>query len=194
MMSHVHHPRNPKPTQKHTSGNEMRGRLRLLPLLLLNAASPSAANNASLVNSLRRHLLTDLDPKVAPSTPDGGLVTKVQFRIFKVISVDVSSGALVLKVWRRVRWFDERLAWDPEKFGGLGTVLVYPNRGRHASLDDNLWLPHVVVYNALKAETAMFETGAAWVRSDGRVHWSVPGTIEITCRFSGRTQQMVRVP
>ena len=79
-----------------------------LPLLLLNAAS--AANNASLVNSLRRHLLTDLDPKVAPSTPDGGLVTKVQFRIFKVISVDVSSGALVLKVWRRVRWFDERLA------------------------------------------------------------------------------------
>ena len=60
----------------------MRGsRLRLLPLLLLNAASPSAANNASLVNSLRRHLLTDLDPKVAPSTPDGGLVTKVQFRI-----------------------------------------------------------------------------------------------------------------
>lgn len=50
--------------------------LRLLPFLLLNAASPSAANNVSLVNSLRRHLLTDLDPKVAPSTPDGGLVTE----------------------------------------------------------------------------------------------------------------------
>jgi len=156
--------------------------LRLLPLLLLNAAS--AANNASLVNSLRRHLLTDLDPKVAPSTPNGGLVTKVQFRIFKVISVDVSSGALVLKVWRRVRWFDERLAWDPANFEGLRTVLVYPS-GESASLDDNLWLPHVVVYNALKADHAMFETGAAWVRSDGRVHWSVPGTIEITCRFSG---------
>jgi hypothetical protein len=153
-----------------------------LPLLLLNAAS--AANNASLVNSLRRHLLTDLDPKVAPSTPDGGLVTKVQFRIFKVISVDVSSGALVLKVWRRVRWFDERLAWDPAKFEGLRTVLVYPSGG-HTSLDDNLWLPHVVVYNALKADHAMFESGAAWVRFDGRVHWSVPGTIEITCRFSG---------
>jgi nicotinic acetylcholine receptor len=165
---------------------------RLLPLLLLNTASPSSANNASLVNSLRRHLLTDLDPKVAPSTPDGGLETKVQFRIFKVISVDVSSGALVLKVWRRVRWFDERLAWDPENFGGLGTVLVYPTGG-HASLDDNLWLPHIVVYNALKAETAMFETGAAWVRSDGHVHWSVPGTIEITCRFSGRARSWLRV-
>ena len=185
---HVHHPRNwaeHRHTECAAAGS---GCCRLL----LNAASPSAANNASLVNSLRRHLLTDLDLKVFQH-PDGGLVTKVQFRIFKVMR-DVSSGALVLKVWRRVRWFDERLAWDPEKFGGLGTVLVYPNRADQTSLDDNMWLPHIVVYNALKAETAMFETGAAWVRSDGRVHWSVPGTIEITCRFSGRTQQLARVP
>ena len=160
----------------------------VVAVVMLGFVLPAHAvvKNATIIDALRRQLLSDLDPKVPPTTIDGkGLQVKVQFRIFKVIQVNVASGQLVLKVWRRMRWFDDRLAWNPEEHGGTSTVLVYPNDPSSRGPDNNLWTPHVVLYNSKAREGSLFDPGAAWVRSDGRVHWSIPGTIDVTCRFSG---------
>ena len=105
--------------------------------MLLVISSAGAQQNASTVEALRTKILTNMNPKVPPSTAAGvgnqvckqqcapdvrftdntlnprTLQVWVQFRIFKVLSVDLRSGRLQFKVWRRVRWFDDRLAWNP---------------------------------------------------------------------------------
>ena len=56
-----------------------------------------------------------------------GIEIGIQYRFFKVIRVDIiyiymASGQLVLKVWRRMRWVDPRLSWNPDEWGGVTQV------------------------------------------------------------------------
>ena len=156
----------------------------LLPVRGHQAQSPLYAHNATLIDQIRHDLLDHLAPRVPPST-DGvhGIVVKIQLRIFKVVKVDIAQGQLVLKVWRRITWFDDRLTWDPSEYGELKSFETYPTRG--SALDDHVWRPDVVMYNSLTSEDNTLETGVVWVRNDGRMWWSVPGTIDVTCRYSG---------
>ena len=91
--------------------------LRLAVAMLLGIGSAGAQQNASAMKALREKLLgekSDMDPRVPPSTSPGqDNKVWVQFRIFKVLGVDLQSGRLRFKAWRRTRWFDDRLAWDP---------------------------------------------------------------------------------
>ena len=147
-----------------------------------------AGRSASVAPRLRYDLLGNLDPTVPPTTFDmSGTQIHVQFRIFKVLSVDVGTGRLCLKVWRRTWWFDDRLKFDPAEYGGLETIEAYPRAPHLApdSLDNNLWLPHIVTHNSVPSEETTLEYGAAWIRHDGRVWHSVPGVVDVTCRFSG---------
>ena len=162
------------------------------PLLVLaaiwKAGVAGADRNASVSQQLRYDLLGKLDPKVPPTTLDMiGTQIHVQYRIFKVLSVDVATGRLVLKVWRRAWWFDERLKFDPADYGGLETIEAYPRAPNLAfdSPDNRLWLPHIMTYNSITSEETTLEYGAAWIRHDGRVWHSVPGAVDVTCRFSG---------
>lgn len=144
-------------------------------------------HNASTVKALRQRILnsSEMDQSVPPSVPINGQGNQVwvQFRVFKVLGVDLQSGRLRFKAWRRTRWFDDRLKWDPEEFGGIKTTIVYPGQGK--DLDDNLWLPDIVTYNSAQLDRVTYEAGAAWIRYDGRVHHSVAGLVDITCRYSG---------
>ena len=86
----------------------------LIVALLLAIGSVSAKQNASTVEALRMKILSEINPKVPPSTSQGqGNQVLVQFRVFKVLGVDLPSGRLRFKAWRRMRWFDDRLKWNP---------------------------------------------------------------------------------
>ena len=149
--------------------------LRLAVAMLLGIGSAGAQQNASAMKALREKLLgkkSDMDPRVPPSTSPGqDNKVWVQFRIFKVLGVDLQSGRLRFKAWRRMRWFDDRLAWDPVSawlpcvpesiaqdssplvcivtqadFDGLKKMLVYPGSAPAINLDNRLWLPDIVTY------------------------------------------------
>jgi hypothetical protein len=145
--------------------------------------------NASVVSSLRQHLLKGLDSFVPPST-DGvhGTTIGVQYRFFKVIKVDMAQGQLVLKVWRRMRWRDDRLRWDPAEWSGITQVMIHPGAhtgGAADTIDNNMWTPQIVLYNGITPIEETMEDGAAWVNDDGAVWHSAPGVIDVTCRFAG---------
>ena len=146
--------------------------LRLAVAMLLGIGSAGAQQNASAMKALREKLLgekSDMDPRVPPSTSPGqDNKVWVQFRIFKVLEVDLQSGRLRFKAWRRTRWFDDRLAWEPVSpwlpcarehrtgqltlvcivtqadFDGLKKMLVYPGSAPATNLDNKLWLPDIV--------------------------------------------------
>ena len=142
--------------------------------------------NASVQTALREAILSPLDPAVPPST-SGNIGTRVsiQLRIFKVLNVDIASGKLKLKIWKRMVWFDDRLKWDSNEYDGIESFRAYPQDHRQLGLDDSLWLPPIYMTNTIEREADTVEVGGAWVRHDGRVWHSVPGTIELSCRFTG---------
>lgn len=50
-----------------------------------------------------------------------------------------------------------------------------------------MWTPQIVLYNGITPQDQVMEEGAAWVNSDGFVWQSVPGVVDVTCRFAGLT-------
>ena len=144
---------------------------------------PARGRNATLEQQLKNALLSAQDPMVPPSTGEHGVRVSMQYRIFKVIKVDIGSGELSLKIWRRSVWYDPRLQWDPKEWGGISNLRAYP--GSNKGVDDRLWRPPLVTTNTIAREPDTVETGGAWIKSDGRVWHSVPGTIDLSCRFTG---------
>ena len=147
--------------------------------LLLGIGSAGAQQNFTTVEALRMKILSKMNPKVPPSTGPGpwaegwgeGNQVKVLFRVFKVLEVDIPSGRLRFKAWRRMRWLDERLKWNPvrapvdlksvasghsplymvpsqDEFDGIKTTLVYPDSPLATDLDNNLWLPDIATCDA----------------------------------------------
>ena len=137
------------------------------------------------MSALRKEILDPLDPYVPPSNLNGsGTRVSTQFRLFKVLNVDIASGELKMKIWRRTVWFDDRLKWEPADHDGIEEFAAYPRNGREYALDNNLWLPPMYTTNTIVSEADSTEVGGARVRHDGRVWHSVPGTLELSCRFN----------
>ena len=151
--------------------------------LVPESKHPALVRNATLEQQLKHALLAPLDPMIPPSTGEQGIRVSVQYRIFKVIKVDISSGELTLKIWRRTVWYDPRLQWDPKEWGGISGLRAYPTSTY--GVDEHLWRPPLVTTNTIASEQGTIETGGAWIRSDGRVWHSVPGIIDLSCRFTG---------
>ena len=137
------------------------------------------------MSALRKEILDPLDPYVPPSNLNGsGTRVSTQFRLFKVLNVDIASGELKMKIWRRTVWKDDRLKWDPIDHDGIKMFWAYPLNRREYTPDNNLWLPPMYTTNTIVSEADSTEVGGAWVRHDGRVWHSVPGTLELSCRFN----------
>eukprot|EP00966_Prymnesium_polylepis_P315062 7280129-Prymnesium_polylepis.1 len=162
-------------------------------LLLLNrltrAASSGDRTEFQYATDLRIQLLTPSDSGVPPTTRRGETVqVGLQVRFFKVLGVDISSGVLTLKVWRRMTWIDSRLSWNESEHGGITSLKIYPGvhtGGSADAIDNNMWTPDVYITNSVRSMRETLDTGAAYVQSSGDVFYTVPGIIEVTCRFSG---------
>lgn len=158
-------------------------------LALLGALGSHAQQiNSVELDRLRTVLLAGRDSATPPDT-DGvsGIEIGLQLRIFKVLEVDVATGRFTLKVWRRMLWYDSRLVWDPADYGGIAEFCADPNKrsGDQQYLDNNIWTPDIVLYNAIRTPLESMDVGAVWIRPNGRVWYSVPGVLEVTCRFTG---------
>ena len=158
-------------------------------VLALVSAHYDIPRSAATVQRLREHLLKKGDSFVPPDT-DGttGIEIGIQYRFFKVIKVDLASGQLVTKIWRRMRWMDHRLSWDPADWDNVTQVVIYPGAhsgGATDAIDNNMWTPQVVLYNGITPQDQVMEEGAAWVTYTGAVWHSTPGVIDVSCRFAG---------
>jgi len=86
----------------------------------------------------RTRLVTSLFAKYNKRVnPDVG---KVKFGValtdFRVLE---ESNALFSNVWLRLVWKDERLAWNPEEYGGTKVLRFDPNE---------VWRPDITLYNS----------------------------------------------
>lgn len=64
-------------------------------------------------------------PRYGGHYSNAGTDVSMQIRFFKVQDVDVAKGIMMLKVWFRTSWTDERLAWNSSDYGGVDTVQYF---------------------------------------------------------------------
>ena len=112
---------------------------------------------------------------------EAGTDVAVQLRVFKVEAVDATSGSMDIKVWLRLSWQDDRLAWNPDDFGGVTSVTVLASDQYYSKM----WIPDLTAYNSRGKFEFMFDQTLAVISSSGGVYWSRPGTLRSLCKFSG---------
>ena len=113
-----------------------------------------------------------------------GTDVKVSIRFFKVEEVKVSEGLMRLKVWWRMKWRDDRLAWNASHYGGLTETYYLADEVTKSEVTE-IWLPDIQPLNVKSGLYHTLEPSMAKVNSDGDVYWSRPGSLEIMCKFSG---------
>lgn len=120
----------------------------------------------------------------------------VEFGInfFKIHTLDLKSSALSISAWVRQEWYDRRLSYDYQCFGGLEYIDVIAEAG---SLENSrIWTPDIELYNSeepiwqgsLPARLAT--VWACWDQKPsrggcGKVFWSRPGLLKALCQFDG---------
>ena len=113
-----------------------------------------------------------------------GTDVTVQVRFYKVFSVSEATGIMSLKVWLRLNWKDQRLAWNESLHGNVGNIKM--NAGNPTDPSSGIWTPDLTLYNNAGADfRSSLEPQLADVYSDGTVYWSRPGTIMGMCKFTG---------
>ena len=141
---------------------------------------------------LRKDLLANYDAMVPPASDrlsagseysGTGTDVTLEVRFFKVVTVRPSDGTLVLKVWMRMGWTDERLQWDPASYGGLTTV-YFRGDATEQAMSSEIWAPDIQTYNGLQGTTLTLEPSAVKVKSDGAVFQSRPGLLEVMCKVT----------
>ena len=73
-------------------------------------------------------------------------------------------------------WIDPRLAWDNlPAYADISETVLDPSL---------IWTPDMQLYNSAE-ETSQLSDAKAWLKSDGRVYWSVPGQVQFNCAAEG---------
>jgi len=92
---------------------------------------------------------------------------------------------MTLKVWMRLRWTDERLAWNASEWGGVTQLHVMGASMPAGAEITEIWLPDVQPYNAFTGIHNTLDPSMAVVQSSGSVYFSRPGMLDVMCKFSG---------
>ena len=152
---------------------------------------PNFQRNYSLWSTSLRAALLDGYDKISPPIStrlvdysEAGTDVTLNIRFFKIEGVDQSGGTMSIKVWWRMRWDDERLAWDPSAYGGV-TKLSFAAADSTDLENTEIWAPDVQPYNAKSGLMNTLEPARATVTHTGHVYWARPGSLTVLCRFSG---------
>ncbi|RLU19686.1 hypothetical protein DMN91_008243 [Ooceraea biroi] len=62
-------------------------------------------------------------------------------KLSQLIEMNLKNQVMTTNVWVEQKWFDYKLQWDPQEYGGV-EMLYVPS--------ENIWLPDIVLYNKYK--------------------------------------------
>ncbi|GMS93904.1 hypothetical protein PENTCL1PPCAC_16079, partial [Pristionchus entomophagus] len=99
---------------------------------------------------------------------------KVKFAasLIRLIDVDEVNQVLTTNLWLEMQWFDYKLSWDPEKWGGIRKLHI-PS--------DQIWIPDIILYNNADGEPHITTMSDALVYFTGLVVWKPPSIYKSFC-------------
>jgi len=118
---------------------------------------------------------------------------RMGFQLFKVLDIDMRTSKLSLSVWFKQEWYDRRLAFDKQCYGGIHTISAQAKSG--SLPESRIWSPDIELLNSEKPLWGGFSARLATVHGcwDGKptrggcgfVQWSAPGVLEALCKWKG---------
>jgi len=114
-----------------------------------------------------------------------GVPIEIGINIHKAHKLEIAESTLDLSVWFRIAWYDPRLTWNPDDFGGVKSLFFYVSDGNGGEGSSEIWTPDIYVWNAAESITDTLDNTNAIVTSDGRAFWSRPGRIHSICQYEG---------
>nr|AWJ68157.1 putative nicotinic acetylcholine receptor 6 [Hirudo verbana] len=100
------------------------------------------------------------------------LTVKIGLRLSQIIDVDEKNQIMTTNVWLDQQWFDYRLTWHAEEYGGADRLFV-PS--------DEIWLPDIVLYNSADGNFTVKLMTKATIYSNGLVMWKPPAVYKSLC-------------
>ncbi|CAD5116496.1 DgyrCDS5376 [Dimorphilus gyrociliatus] len=79
---------------------------------------------------------------------------------------------MTTNVWLTQEWYDHKLQWKPEAYGGVDRLYV-PS--------DEIWLPDIVLYNNADGNYEVTLMTKATLFANGTVHWEPPAIYKSSC-------------
>jgi hypothetical protein len=131
-----------------------------------------------LESKLLRDLFTNYDPGARPVTDaTEPIQVNIGMALVTVLKVDIVRGIARLNLWLRASWYDPRLDWKSEDYGGVWQT--------SANMRD-MWVPDFLIYNHVdKFKTHVrHDESKLYLYSDGwGVYWSRPAVINVLVTF-----------
>ncbi|CAJ0923110.1 unnamed protein product, partial [Mesorhabditis belari] len=100
------------------------------------------------------------------------LTVDVGASLIRIIDVDEKNQVLTTNLWLEMQWYDSKLVWNPDKYGGIKKLHI-PS--------EFLWTPDLVLYNNAAGDPDITILTDALVTHEGRVFWQPPAIYKSFC-------------
>lgn len=82
---------------------------------------------------------------------------------------------MTTNLWVKQKWYDYKLRWDPEEYGGV-EMLYVPS--------EQIWLPDVVLFNNWDGNYEVTLMTKATLKYNGEVFWEPPAIYKSSCEMN----------
>ncbi|XP_060112455.1 acetylcholine receptor subunit epsilon [Heteronotia binoei] len=118
-------------------------------------------------------LFANYDKSVRPAGQVEDVVeVSLKLTLTNLISLNEKEETLTTNVWITQEWYDHRLDYASEDFGGVGVLQVPP---------DKVWLPDVVLENNIDGQFEVAYFSNVLIYPGGYMYWLPPAIFRSTC-------------
>jgi len=148
-------------------------KLLLIVVFLVHAAVLSDGNPDA--KRLYDEILAGYNKLVRPVKNVTDPVTvKFKLKLSQLIDVNLRNQIMTTNLWVEQFWYDHKLVWEPEEFGGVDMLHV-PST--------HIWLPDIVLYNNADGNFEVTLATKATLYNTGLVEWKPPAIYHSSCEM-----------
>ncbi|XP_015126569.1 acetylcholine receptor subunit beta-like 2 [Diachasma alloeum] len=103
------------------------------------------------------------------------LIVWLGLKLSQLIEMNLKNQVMTTNVWVEQKWFDYKLQWNPDEYGGV-KMLYVPS--------ENIWLPDIVLYNNADGNYEVTLMTKATVTWEGEVYWKPPAIYKSSCEIN----------
>ncbi|XP_011167167.2 uncharacterized protein LOC105201028 [Solenopsis invicta] len=133
--------------------------------------------NQTWTDKLKQDLFVKYDKYARPTEHFNTTVVKFDINPY-YINVNDFESTVTVTAWARLLWTDEKLKWDPEKYGNVDDIVVE---------NHEIWQPDIMLYNSGTSGTVEYYGDAPCsVKNDGEILCVPPAKFIAHCELDFR--------
>ncbi|XP_050499093.1 acetylcholine receptor subunit beta-like 2 [Diabrotica virgifera virgifera] len=103
------------------------------------------------------------------------LTVWLSLKLSQLIEMNLKNQIMTTNLWVVQKWYDYKLRWDPEEYGGV-EMLYVPS--------EHIWLPDIVLFNNADGNYEVTLMTKATLSYTGEVIWKPPSIYKSSCEIN----------